>query len=370
MIRVLHILNGMNNGGIENFLMNIYRNIDRKKIQFDFLVQTKNECFFDREIARLGGKIFYVPPRNDGLLKNKRALNEFFKKHEYKIIHQHVSSLSYVEPLKIAKRYNIPVRIVHGHSTKEGGSFLHKYFHYINQFTLKSYATVFFACSDVVAEWIFGDKPVNYTIVKNGIDTKKYIFDNTIRTKKRHELGIKENTFVIGHVGRFVYTKNHEFIIDIFNKVNEKIPDSKLLLVGDGELRKSIEMKVDKLGLKKNVIFTGVRADVHELLQAMDCFVFPSHYEGFPVSLIEAQATGLPCVVSDKITKQIKLTSFIKFVDLEKTPLFWCNTIINLIHDSIRSDSINDIITKGLDINCVSEYMQDLYIKLFDNTKV
>lgn len=371
MLRVLHSLYSMDRGGAETFVMNIYRNIDRSKVQFDFLLHSDKNCAYNDEIRALGGRIFVVPPRNKGILKNIMKLKEFFETHrEYKILHQHVSSLSYIEPLRIAKHYKVPVRIVHGHSTQEGGTFLHKYLHYLNQLSIKSYATDYFACSDLAAKWLYGSKQYNdgkYIIINNGINVEKFVFREKIRLEKRDDLGIKKEAFVLGHIGRFSFEKNHEFLIDIFNEVYKKDCNFVLLLVGDGELRGKIEQKVNALGLQNNVIFTGIRSDIPDILQVMDIFVMPSYYEGLPVSIVEAQAIGLPCVVSSNITKQIKITDFIQFIGLNEPVSIWANTIINIAKSHIRKDSSQDIIDAGFDIKNIARYLQDKYISLAES---
>src|SRR6056297_1304881 len=193
MIRILHVVNAMDRGGIETFIMNIYRNIDRSKIQFDFLLHTKNECAFNKEIRDLGGEIYIVPARNQGIFKNRKALDDFFKKHtEYRIVHQHVSSLTYVHPLKIAKKHHVPTRIIHSHNIKQGGSFIHKYIHLWNQLFVKSYATNYFACSDLAAKWLYGKrqyKEKEYMVINNAIDSEKFVFNPKKRNEYRKKLG-------------------------------------------------------------------------------------------------------------------------------------------------------------------------------------
>jgi len=366
MIRVLHILGGMDRGGIETFIMNIYRNIDRNKIQFDFLLSTQKECAYNNEIRNLGGKIFYVPPRKSGILKNRKALNDFFKKHrEYKIVHQHVSSLTNVEPLKIAKKYHIPIRIIHSHNTNQGGSHIHKYIHKYNQLFVESFATHYFACSNLAAKWLYPPKQYkekNFKIINNGIDVDKFIYNNEIRDTYRKKLGI-ENKFVIGHVGRFHPQKNHEFLIEIFRAVVNRNKNSLLLLVGDGSLRQYIEEKVNRLKLTDNVMFAGVRSDIPELLQAMDVFVMPSYHEGLPVTLVEAQSACLPCVLSKNITDEIEILDNIKWCDLSDDLSIWVDNILYFMKNTIRRNTKKEIIDAGFDINNVAHELQQIYIQ-------
>jgi len=300
-MKILHCVYGMNRGGLETFIMNLFRNIDRNKIGFDFLVHTDQECAYDREIKELGGKIYFVPPRKQGVNANRLALRDFFECHpEYQIVHQHVSSLSYIEPLKVAKEKGIPVRIVHGHSTGQGGNYLHRFAHVWNRLHIRNFATHFFACSDLAANWMFGKRyhaSGDVQIINNGIPVESFTFDERKRVRKRKELGI-EGKFVVGHIGRFAEVKNHDFLVEIFRAVHRLDSNSVLLLVGDGDLRIKTEEKVRLLGLSNNVIFTGLRSDIPELLCAMDVFVLPSvePTEAFGLVQLEAMAYGKPVI--------------------------------------------------------------------------
>lgn len=365
MVRVLHVLNSMSRGGIQALLMDVYRKINHSEIQFDFLLEKKVDSDYIDEINKLGGKIFYIQPRREGILKNKKALENFFRNHpEYKIIHQHVSSLTNVAPLKVAQKFNIPVRVIHSHNTRQGGSFLHKYIHYINQLSVKSYATDYFACSALAAKWLYGKKQYNngnYKIINNGIEIKRFVFNDQTRLAMREELGIKENTFVIGHVGRFAHQKNHEFLIDIFYDLHKKTPDSTLLLVGDGGLRAQIEQKAKKLGLDNNIIFTGIRSDIADVLQAMDVFVLPSHHEGLGIVVIESQAAGLHTIVSDTVPDDAYVTDLIEKEYLSSNSSIWANRILKYADEYERKDTYQDISDGGYDISRISEELQRWY---------
>lgn len=365
MIRVLHVVIGMNRGGLETFIMNVYRNINRNVIQFDFLVHTNNECAYDAEIKELGGKIFSVPARNKGVSKNRKALNDFFKNHkEYKIVHQHVSSLTYITPLKYAKRYGVPIRIIHGHSTGQSGHKFHEYIHKYNQHYIKSIATHYFACSEMAAKWLYSKKQFinkKYDIINNAIDSKSFIYCEQKRLEKRSELGLK-GQYVIGHIGRFNLVKNHEFLIDIFKSVHEKDNDVILLLVGDGELRINIQEKVNKLGLQNNVIFTGIRSDISDILQAMDIFVFPSLYEGLGIVAVEAQASGLHCIASDQVPKEISVTENVKFLSLDDNVDVWVDEILRKKNYFERQDTSLLVKNNGYDINNVCKKLEKIYI--------
>lgn len=329
-MRVLHVFGGMGRGGAETMVMNLYRNIDRTKMQFDFIVHTRDKCAYDDEIMALGGRIYRVPRyKGKNHLQYKKAWNSFFKEHpEYKIIHGHVRSTASIY-LKIAKKHGLAT-IAHSHSTSSGTGFS-AIVKNILQYQIRYIADYLFACSESAGIWLFGKKACkgdNYYILNNAIDTQKFIYNEKKRMEKRKEFQL-EDKFVIGHVGRFYGAKNHNFLIDIFKAIHDRNNNAVLMLVGDGELRQSIEKKVNDLGLNNKVIFTGVRSDIPDILQSMDVFLFPSLYEGLPVTLIEAQATGLSCIISDTITSEVCITPYIKPVSLSKTANEWADIVIS-----------------------------------------
>ncbi|RLL85924.1 glycosyltransferase family 1 protein [Mesotoga sp. BH458_6_3_2_1] len=366
MIRVLHVLKGMNRGGIENFLMNVYRSIDRNAVQFDFLVHQVEKGVFDEEIVLLGGKIFRVPGRREGVLKNKKNLHNFFFEHrEYGVVHQHVSSLSYIEPLKLAEKNQVKTRILHCHSTMQGGSFVHRYLHSHNKEVFLKYVTHTFTCSHDAARWVFGEQRVleaAYKVLRYGIETSKFTFSSEARYNIRKSLGIEKN-LVIGHLGRFTYPKNHLYLIEVFQLIHKRREDAVLLLIGDGELRKEIERRVVELGLKRNVIFAGSVPDPAPYLSSMDVFVFPSHYEGFPISMIEAQASGLPCVVSNEVTSEARITENVYYLSLDSPTQVWCD-LIEKVSSVIerRSAYARFVKEAGFDVQHTSKWLEEFYL--------
>lgn len=371
MIRVLHSVQGMGRGGIETFIMNVYRNIDRTKVQFDFLVNTKEKCDYDDEIVSLGGRIYYVPGRKEGIAKSKKNYNDFFRKHkEYKILHVHRSSLSDVTVLKIAKKNKVPYRIIHGHSTNQWGGVVHKNLHHFHKLFVNLLATHYFACSHTVARWMFPEKILinnGFKIVKNGIEIENFVFDKKIREQKRRELGVSDK-FVLGHVGRFHPVKNHQFLLEVFKKIQKNKPDSVLLLVGDGVLRQEIENRVEAEGLKEKVVFTGLRPDVSDLYQAMDVFVMPSFYEGFPVTLVEAQAAGLKCIVSSNIGIETRITDLVTFKKLTDGPDAWADEILKESNYK-RENKYSSLSDQGFNIKSIAYELQEFYINLLMNLK-
>lgn len=361
-IRILHVLGGMNRGGAETLVMNLYRNIDRTKFQFDFIVHTEKSCHYDDEIVKLGGRIYRVPRyKGKNHIQYKRAWENFFKEHpEYKIIHGHVRSTAAIY-LKIAKKHGLKT-IIHSHNTSSGKGFT-ALVKDVMQYPIRYISDYFFACSEAAGKWLFGSKVCkskNYFIMNNAINTKEFIYNESIRLKKRQEFNI-QNKLVIGHIGRFHPQKNHNFLIDIFKDLNSKNKNAVLMLVGDGELKPLIKRKVDSLGLNESVIFTGVRSDIPMLLQAMDVFVFPSLYEGLGMAVIEAQASGLYCIVSDKIPKEALLTNQVEVISLDSPPEIWANRILKNALNYKRDDTFNILRDSGYDVIETSNWISNFY---------
>ena len=325
MIRILQCVNDMHRAGLETMLMNYYRNIDREKIQFDFLTHRPQRSDYDDEIESLGGKIYYAPrlyPQN--YPKYFKWMKQFFSEHpEYKIIHSHIDAMSYL-PLKAAKKANIPVRIAHSHNTAIDRDFkylLKTYF----RFKLPKVANYYCACGKEAGEFLFPGK--EYMYVPNAIEIDRFLFNENVRMKKRRELGIKDE-IVIGHIGRMSYQKNHKYLIDVFAEILKKRNDSILLLIGVGEKLDDIKKYVEKLGLSEQVRFLGNRADVDELYQAMDVFVMPSLFEGLPVVGVEAQFSGLSCIFSDQVPEEVNFTNKAMFISLNEKKDVWADKVI------------------------------------------
>ncbi|WP_026679376.1 glycosyltransferase family 1 protein [Fictibacillus gelatini] len=363
-IRILHVFGRLDRGGAETMIMNLYRNIDRSKIQFDFIIHTNEKCDYNDEIFSLGGKVYSIP-RYTG--KNhfiyKKVWKNFFKKHpEYKIIHGHMRSTAAIY-LKIAKKNGL-ITIAHSHSTSSGTGLLSIIKNTL-QYPIRYIANYRFSCSEAAGIWLFGKKGCrseNFYILNNAIDTKKFIFNETIRIKKRKEFQI-EGKFVIGHIGRFHAAKNHEFLVEIFKMIHDKNKNTVLMLVGDGSNRQVIEKKVQDLGLIDSVIFAGVRSDIPELLQAMDVFVFPSLFEGLPVSVIEAQAAGLPCIISKQITPEVKVSDLVTSISLREPPEHWAKIVLSHSEGYDRGNIYSEIVKAGYDIKHTSKWLQKFYLE-------
>ena len=358
-IRVLQVVTIMNRGGLETMLMNYYRQIDRKKVQFDFMVHREERGHYDDEIESLGGKIYRMPQIRPGnYRKYFNLLNEFFSNHnEYKVVHSHNNeNSSFV--LRSAKRYNIPCRIAHSHLSDLGID-IKLPFRLYARFNMKDNPTKYFACSKNAGKWLFGEQR-EITVLNNAVNVSDFKYSEQIRNQIRKELKI-EDQLVIGHIGRFNKQKNHEFLIDIFRVVREKYPDAILLLVGEGHLRTEIERKVDKLGLSSNVKFLGVREDIAQLMQAMDLFLFPSLFEGLPVVLVEAQAAGLNCIVSDSITSETDITGRIQFMNLNDPLTEWVRRITTTTTE--HADTSQILRSSGFDTETMANWLTDFYLE-------
>lgn len=357
-IRILQVVTHMNRGGLETMLMNYYRHMDRQKVQFDFLVHRQERAAYDDKIEALGGRIYRLPRLVPWSLSYQKALNTFFAEHkEYRVVHVHQDCLSSVI-LKAAKKNGVPVRIAHSHSSNQDKN-LKYIIKLICKRSIPVYATDLFACGKQAGEWMFGG--ASFRVLNNAIDVGAYRHDTERAIKIRRELEIPENALVIGHVGRFSPPKNHDFLIDIFAEVCKTEPDAYLLLVGDGNLRARIEEKVISLGLEGRVIFTGVRSDVPELLQAMDVFVFPSLYEGLPVTLVEAQAAGLPCIISESIPADCDLTELVTRCSLEDAAKIWAMKICAL-ENTEQKETCRKIAETGFDIRENAAWLQEYYL--------
>lgn len=363
-IKVIHIFGGMNMGGAENFIMNIYRNIDRSKIQFDFIVHTQNKCYFDDEIESLGGRIVARMPRFNGknLFRYMKSWECFFQSnYKYRILHAHMRSTG---PLfiPIAKKYGLKI-ISHSHGTSYGNDIVSK-LKSIFFYPVRFQADYLFSCSNLSGIRNYGRKKV-FTVINNCIITKLYEFNEDIRKRIRKELSL-DDKFIVGHVGRFNIAKNHSFLIDIFHEIYKNNKDTVLLLVGGGELKSDIESKIVNLGLKDNVILLGVVANVPEILSAIDMLLFPSLYEGLPVTIIEAQAAGLRCIISDSITSEVILTPLVEVIALKQPAQYWAERLLAHVGGYAHPKTFEEIKKSGYDVEEVAKWLENFYLTIAD----
>ena len=329
MKRVLCLVSAMNAGGAETFLMKLYRNLDTAKYQMDFCVNVEKEGLYDAEILGRGGKIFRIPSKSESFREFSEKLSRIVRENNYKNVLRVTSNGMGFYDLYVAKKAGAKNCIARSSNSSDGGGFKVKAAHKIGRALYQKYVDVEIAPSDLAAIYTFGEKDYKngkVTILPNGISFEQYGFSATERERIRKEFGISEDSFVIGHIGRFTEQKNHKFLIDIFSEVCKTRENAVLLLVGEGELQSEIREKVNAAGLADKVIFAGVRRDVPALLSAMDLFLLPSLYEGMPNVLIEAQASGLACIVADTITAQATLTPSVTRLPLGSAQA-WSNQI-------------------------------------------
>jgi len=359
MVRILHIFGQLNNGGAENMIMNMYRHIDREKFQFDFATHDPECGFFEEEILHLGGRVYRGMPkyRVYNYFAYQEAWKDFFAVHPYEIIHIHTTN-SAPAILRAAISQNIPIRICHAHSASEA-SFIRRMIVKCNQKSIRKNATALYGASDQASLFAFG---VKSKVIANGIDAKAFVYDPIRRQQIRKELCISNHTFVLGHVGRFCHAKNHVFLLQLVKKLSDVLPDIKLVLVGDGELFPKIKEQANVLQIMDKIEFLGMRSDISDILQAMDLFVFPSFYEGLPVSVVEAQASGLFCLLSDTITPQVatisELTCFLPIDQMEA----WKQKILQINQASlIRENTLPLIMKSGFDISATCDLLVSLY---------
>ena len=316
MIKVLHFVSTPAKwSGVMSVIMNYYRHIDRTKIQFDFLCFIPCEESYEEEISSLGGTVFFVSKPSS--LSAVNELREFFKKHsnEYQWLHNHEVYLSFLlKPL--SKHYGVNKFVIHSHATQYSDRPLPAIRNRFLCIPIRFMKCERFACSEAAGIFLFGgNKRTSFKVLPNAIETQKYSFNEGERNICRQELNLTSE-FLIGHIGRFVPQKNHVSLVEIFHQVYNVSPKTHLLLVGDGPLKSSVQEKVKSLGLENNVHFTGYRSDIAFLLNSMDLFVLPSLYEGLPMSCLEAQASGLPCIIADTITEEVRLSSNVHRIPL------------------------------------------------------
>lgn len=362
-IRVAHIIGKWLGGGVEAVVMNYYRHIDRTKIQFDFLCDEDSTNIPYEEIEQLGGRVILIPPYQK-VFKYQKELIRIFKENNYKIVHSHINTLS-VFPLRAAKKAGVKVRIAHSHSTTNKKEWKKNLLKQVLRPFSKVYATDYMCCSELAGRWLFGDKAYDSKkvyLLNNAIDLDKFKYNESLRKKKRKELGISDDTLVIGHIGRFIAQKNHTFLIDIFNEVHKQKENSILLLAGQGPLMGKMKEKVKILGIEDSVKFLGQRNDINELYQAFDVFCLPSLYEGLPVVGVEAQATGLLCIFSDDMTKETKVLDTTEFLSLNQSVEMWGKHILKSFEVYTRKTNQTEIKNNGFDIRNEAKKLSDYYI--------
>ena len=366
MIKILQIVPNMHAAGLETLIMNIYRNIDREKVQFDFLTHYKGIYFFDEEIQKLGGHIYRLSFREDRkLFKYITDLNNFFAHHnDYDIVHCHMASTS-IFTLGMAKKYGVPVRILHSHNTSTEKTLKGKIKHLLLHKSTK-YANYYFACGNAAGKYLYKDK--EFTVINNAIDLDKFKY----ATPHNSGLNDLKGKFVVGHIGRFSTQKNHSFLIEIFEEFHKQNNDTVLLMIGEGELEQKIKDCVEKKELEDSVFFLGVRNDVERLYKLFDVFVLPSLFEGLPVVGIESQAAGIRTILSDKITEEVNLTNYVSYLPIDQGIRCWVEALNNIkfaknVYNT--EEEYCKLVNAGYDIGTEAMQLQEKYQYLINEQR-
>lgn len=367
-IRVLHVFGATNLGGAESRVMDLYRTIDKTKVQFDFVIHTDKECYFDKEIIELGGRIFHVPPfRVYNIFSYKRAFRELFEEHsEFKVVHGHMTSTASIY-LPIAKKAGIRTTIAHARSAGVDKGVKGRLTRFLRR-NLAKKADVLLACSKLAGQAVFGRKAWEngrVIFVPNAIEALKYRYDQNVREQVRKELGL-EDKLVIGHVGSFRYAKNHEYLINVFGEIlklyaeRKMDKNSELVLLGEGKLMDGVKRQVERLGISDHVLFLGNRRDVWKYYQAFDYIIFPSRYEGMPGTIVEAQVAGVKCLISDRISDDTIYTDLVKQKDIDLDPEKWAREVLDDLNYE-RRDYYDNAVEAGFDVVGQTQKMLNFY---------
>lgn len=369
MMRVLHVIGAMDRGGAETMIMNLYRAIDRSKVQFDFVVHEERECDYDAEILALGGRIFRAPRFNGAnCLAYRRVFRDLFASHpEWGVVHGHIGSSAAVY-LSEAKRAGC-VAIAHSHAQNYTLGVMGLAFRALS-YPTRHVADWFLGCSDEACVDRFGEKTARGDrcfVLRNGIDLLRYAFDAAVRDRVRGELGVGTDAPVFCHVGRFTEVKNHAFLLEVFSLVKAELPQAVLLLAGRGELEETVRLDVRKRGLGDSVRFLGVRDDICDVLQACDVFVFPSRKEGLAIAVVEAQASGLPCLVSTGVPDVAVVSKRVVHIDLAEGARRWSRLAVDLARASSgedRSTGAEDVRAAGFGIEESARWLEAFYLRV------
>lgn len=366
MKKILHIVGGMDIGGTETMLMNLYKEV-HSKVQFDFISYYENEAYYDNEIRKLGGTIIKLDsPNRVGQIQSIKNLYNLIKNEKYDIVHAH--TLFNCGTAMIAARLaGAKIRISHAHTNLDfGATRIKKTYFYIMRCLIKVFSTDFLACSNSAGKYLFGNniiKNKKYKVLPNYIDYKKIISCNDV-SSIREELGFCKNDIIVGHIGRFVEAKNHKFLINVLNEIIKKNNYFKAVLVGDGPLKLDIQKKIDDLGISNNVKLLGLRKDIDVILNNCDLFIFPSIYEGLGLVMLEAQAAGLPCLVSEAIQPEADLgIGLLKQLNLNEYIDKWSDEVLRLINKKSRNKKEIEkaFVENGLELNQIIKKLLEVY---------
>lgn len=354
-------------GGVTKYIVDNYNAIDKEKVQFDFLTAGENQLDYEETLTAQGARVFYCCKVTHPIRYYKR-IKQVVAKNGYRIVYFNISYAAII-PFLAAKAGGARVLVAHAHSTGfENPNPITRAICRIYSMTSKPFitkiATNYFACSDLAAQWVFGKNVLNneaYKFLPNAIDCQRYIYNPALRQRVRDRLEAGDK-LILGHIGTFDHQKNHEFLIEIFGATRKINANCELWLIGEGELLASVKEKVRSLGLSGSVKFLGQRSDVNELMQGMDIFLLPSRFEGFPFVGVEAQAAGLPCIMSDTITRQINITGNVNYLKLSNSPQVWASQIIETAQHWSRNNMLDVLSRMGFDQKTQIDKMQDIYI--------
>lgn len=364
MKRILQIGMTSNYGGIESLLVNLYDKLDRNRFHFDFIDMegSHKTIAYSEEIERMGGKIFKIPSRRENIFKNRNYLKRIILNGNYSYIHNNLSSWSYAEGIRIPLNFNSGKVIVHSHNSNiESNVISRRIMDRLNRHLNNNPQLIRLACGEEAGEWLFGNE--HFSIIPNGIDTKKYQFNPFIREKYRKSFNISNSEKVYLNVGRMSIQKNHIFLLKSFKEILREQPKSLLVLVGNGELRDDLINLAAKMKISQRVKFLGIRNDVENIMQMSDCFILPSLWEGLPIALIEAQASGLPCFVSQNISQEAFLTNYVKKINIDESPKLVSNFILKSVKELKvnRLNATKYVKDAGYDLSRTVEMIKKIY---------
>lgn len=370
MIKVLQVFNRLNQGGIEHVVINLMKNMDSSQVEFHFAMMSGQRGLLDDQVKAMGGKIYYFSSGDKSLSNVRHNLEDIIKNYgPFHVVHSHVYFFSgYV--LYIAKKMGVPVRIAHAHDVYKGEqrNFKRKVYEYVMQQMINKYATYKFGVSQAAIKHVFGKKTANAFVVNNGINISSYVVNDQIRKQYRNWLGVKNNETLLCNVGRFESQKDHDYLISIFSSLQKINSQFKLVLVGNGSLKNKIEKRVFALNLKDKVIFLQNRNDINNILMAADMFIMPSKYEGLPLSLVEAQASGMTCLISKNITDEIKICPNV--YSLRKDSINkWVNFMINHRYDQ-RLDNAKRLDKAGFNEKSIARFVERKYSSVFSGNYI
>lgn len=346
--RILMIGMGANTGGVESYIINLIRNVDREKYQFYFL--RRGKIAYENEVIDLGVQLIPINVSRHNPVKYIKIFNKIFEDYQFDVVYYNTCDIKSMDMIMFGKKYGVPVRIIHSHNSYNivPPRLLHKFTEKWCRKNIDNYATKLLACSEIAGDWMFQKN--DYDVVNNGIKTEKFLFDVAIRDEKRACLEL-DNKYVVGFVGRLEEQKNPLFLIDIFAELYKKRNDAILLVVGDGSLKSEMIQRANQHQVLHAVKFLGVRSDVNEIINAMDCFLLPSLFEGLPFVLVEAQTNGLPCIVSEDVSIESNINGEVQFISRNESAEYWASVVSMARPSYDRTKYVDIMREKQFDIN-------------------